>query len=68
MMIKFDRHRVAYWMAEKGIQQVEITEKTGINRAVIAGALKRGKATPRVAGAIAKGLGIPIEEFGTLED
>ncbi len=54
-------------LAEKGMTQALLAEKSGISRQSINVILRRGTCAPKNAGKIAKGLGVPVFEIFSKE-
>ena len=50
-------------LAEKGMTQAILAEKSGISRQSINVIIRRGTCAPKNVGKIAKGLGVPVSDI-----
>jgi DNA-binding XRE family transcriptional regulator len=56
-------HKVKLLLAELGLTQTKLAEKSGISRQNISNILAKGRCSPATAGKIAAGLGVQVGEI-----
>ena len=61
--MKINTNEVMLILAERMMTRTELAELCGISRQNVSTILTRGTCTPRTAGKIAKGLGVPVAEI-----
>lgn len=61
--MKINTNKVILLLAEKEMSKSELAQKSGISRQNLSTILGRGSCSPKTAGKIAKGLGIPVSEL-----
>lgn len=65
--MKLNTKRIKNYLAEKDMSLAELARACNMYSAGITTVLKRGTCTPRIAGRIARGMGVDLSEI-TLED
>lgn len=61
--MKINTNKVVLVLAEKEMTKSSLAERSGISRQNLSTILGRGTCSPKTAGKLAKGLGIPITEI-----
>lgn len=61
--MRLDSYRVRLILAEAGMTQSKLAEKCGIARQNISNILAKGRCSPKTAGKLAAGLGVPVSEI-----
>lgn len=65
--MKLNIYKIKVIMAEKEIENKQLSEMAGISRAGLGGIFRKGKAATVTVGKLAKALGVPVEEI-TIEE
>ena len=58
-----DVRRLEIMLAEKRMTKTDLSEESGISRQNLSAILKRGVCTPKTAGKLAAGLGVPVVDI-----
>ena len=61
--MNIDTMKAEIVLAEKGMTKGELSAKSGISRQNLSAILKRGVCTPKTAGKLAAGLGVPVADI-----
>ncbi len=61
--MNIDTMKAEIVLAEKGMTKGELSAKSGISRQNLSAILKRGVCTPKTAGKLAAGLGVPVVDI-----
>ena len=67
MTLELDIDRVKIKLAELELTGIELARRSGYSEKTISFVLNRGTASPKVAGAIARGLGLRVEDITLLK-
>ena len=58
-----DVRRLEIMLAEKRMTKTDLSAESGISRQNLSAILKRGACTPKTAGRLAAGLGVPVADI-----
>ena len=61
--MKLDVMKIVRILAEHGMTKTELAARSGVSRQQISTIMGRGTCTPKTAGKLAAGLGIPVGEI-----
>ena len=61
--MKLNIARIKLLMAEKALTAKDIAENCGMSRQNVSNIIRRGMCTPRTAGKLARGLGVPVKDI-----
>lgn len=61
--MRISRNKIELLLAEKGLSQKMLADKSGVRRQAISAILRHQTCTPRTAGKLADGLGVPVAEI-----
>ena len=61
--MKLDINKIVQILAEQGMTKSELATKSGVSRQQISTIIGRGTCSPKTAGKLARGLGVPVGEI-----
>lgn len=61
--MKLDINKIVQILAEQGMTKSELATKSGVSRQQISTIIGRGTCSPKTAGKLAIGLGVPVGEI-----
>ena len=61
--MRLDITKIVRLLAEKGLTKCELAARSGVSRQQISTIIGRGTCSPKTAGKLAAGLGIPVGEI-----
>ena len=61
--MRIDRSRIEIMLAERGMTQQNLAEKSGVSRQGVNVAIRRGTCAPKTVGKLASGLGVSVSDI-----